>query len=283
MTIDTFRAGWSPTPESVPRPRFDVALRPEAVALPEKVDYFSQVRTVGMHLNDQWGCCTCSGDANIVQGVTAYGSGTEVVVPDSDVLKAYEKSGFNPKDGAPGSNPTDQGWTCGDALAYLKHTGMAGKKIAAYGQVSYTDHAKVMTCLYEFGYASLGVNLPQSAMDQFNEGKPWTVSGNSSILGGHCIIACGYTPTGPMIWTWGKPVQVSWSWFDTYTSECWPVVSLDWVSAASAKDPAGVDKAVLASEWETAVGQNPFVPSPDPSGNPGCLSAIAAIARRIRG
>lgn len=264
MPIETFRGGWQPTPEDVPRPRFDSALHPEAVTLPQSVDYFSQVTTVGMHLNDQWGCCTCSGCANIVQGITTYGLGKEVVVPDADVLKEYEKAGFNPNDGPPGNNPTDQGWTCADALAYLKHTGLAGHKIAAYGQVSYTDHAKVQLVLSQFGYASLGVNLPQSAMDQFNAAEKagtvatWSVSGSSTIIGGHCIIACGYTPLGPVIWTWGAHVQLTWAWVDTYVAEFWPVVSLDWVDGASKKDPEGVDKAALASEWESAVGQNPF-------------------------
>lgn len=265
MPIDTFRSGWSPTPESVPRPRFDSALRPAAVSLPATVDYFSQVGTVGMHLNDQWGCCTCSGDANVIQGITTYGLGSEVVVPDADVLAAYEQAGFNPNAGPPGENPTDQGWTCADALAYLKAHGMAGHKIAAYGQVGYTDRAKVQTCLYEFGYASLGVNLPQSAMDQFNQAEQagkvpqWTVTrAGSNVIGGHCIIACGYTPAGPVIWTWGAHVQLTWAWVDTYVAEFWPVVSQDWVSSASQKDPLGVDKNALAAEWEQAVGQNPF-------------------------
>lgn len=258
MPIETFRSGWVPTPESVPRPRFDTALRTDDVTLPASVDWFSSVHTVGMHLNDEWGCCTCSACANIVQGITTYGLGSEVVVPDADVLKEYEKSGFRPSDGSPGNNPTDQGWTCADALAYLKKHGMAGHKIAAYGQVSYTDHKKVMLCISEFGYASLGVNLPQSAMDQFNAGQPWTVSGNATIIGGHCITACGYTPAGPVIWTWGGRVQLTWAWLDTYTSEFWPVVSQDWVNSISQKDPAGVSRAALVTEWESAVGQNPF-------------------------
>lgn len=264
MPIENFRPGWSPTPESVPRPRLDAVLRPAAVTLPESVDYFSRVGSVGMHLNDRWGCCTCSGDANIIQGITAYGQGSEVVVPDDDVLTAYEQSGFNPNAGPPGENPTDNGWTCGDALAYLKYTGMAGHKIAAYGQVGYTDHAKVMLCLDEFGYGSVGVNLPQSALDQFSQGEQagavpvWSVSGSSVIVGGHCIVACGYTQTGPVIWTWGAHVQVTWQWWDTYVSEFWPVISEDWVNAASLVDPLGVDRDALVAEWEQAVGQNPF-------------------------
>lgn len=251
MTLEIFRAGWKPTPEDVPRPRFDVALKP--VTVPVSVDYYSGVPSVGMHLNDQLGCCTCAGDANIVQGITFYGQGTEFTVPDSDVLAAYEQAGY-----VPGNPSTDNGWTCGDALAYLKSTGMSGHQIAAYGQVSYTDHAKVMTCLWEFGYESVGVQLPQSAMDQFNAGQEWTVSGDSTIIGGHCIVACGYAATGPVIWTWGRAVQVSWQWWDTYVAECWPVVSKEWVSSASSQDPVGVNMAVLSQEWQSTVGQDPF-------------------------
>lgn len=254
MTLDTFRAGWRPTPEAVPRPRFDAALR-VGVSVPNEVDYYSEIPSVGMHLNDQLGCCTCSGDANIIQGITYYGSGTEFMVPDSDVLAAYESAGY-----VPGNPFTDNGWTCGDALAYLKATGMSGHKIAAYGQVSYTDHQKVMLCCWEFGYSSVGVNLPQSAMEQFNTGQPWTVAGNSAILGGHCVCQCGYTAQGPVIWTWGKAVQVSWDWWDTYVAECWPAVSQEWVSASKSADPLGVDLATLGQQWQAAVGQNPFQP-----------------------
>jgi hypothetical protein len=211
-----------------------------------------------MHLNDQWGCCTCSADANIVQGITFYGSDTEFVVPDSDVLAAYEQSGFRPDAGAPGSNPTDNGWTCADALAYLKASGMSGHQIAAYGQLGYTDHARVMTCIWEFGYASGGFALPQSAIDQFHAGEPFTVSGNAAIAGGHCMAYCGYTATGPVLWTWGKAVQVSWQWHDTYCSEFWAVVSREWVSAARQRDPLGVDLAALSQEWQATVGQDPF-------------------------
>lgn len=268
MPIEVFRAGWHPTPESVPRPRYDAALRPAAVSLPSSVDYFSKVGTIGFHLNNMWGDCTCAGCANIVQGITTYGLGTEYVVPDADVEAEYEQSGFNPNAGPPGENPTDNGWTCADSLAYLKAHGLGGHKIAAYGQAGYTDHAKVQLVIYEFGYGSTGVNLPQSAMDQFNAGPgesgmiEWTVSGNSSIIGGHCICPCGYTPTGPIIWTWNAPVQVSWAWWDTYVGEFWPVVSQEWCNAASQKDPLGVDMAELAQQWESAVGQNPFRPRP---------------------
>jgi hypothetical protein len=269
--VVTFRHGWNPTPRELPRPRFDAALL--AVAPPPSVDFYSAVPAVGLHLNDQWGCCTCAGDANIIQGVTAYGQGTETVVPDSAVLQAYEQSGFNPAAGPPGRNPTDQGWLITDALQFLKYTGMAGHRIAAYGQLgALGNHNAVMVCSAEFGYLSLGIYLPASAMDQFNAGHAWdVVARDGGILGGHCICMCGYNATGPVAWTWGKAQQLTWAFWDTYVSEAWPVVSHDWVSAASGKDPEGVDLVTLGAEFQSSVGQNPFPagsvtpPSPYPA------------------
>lgn len=213
--------------------------------------------------------CTCACDANIVQGITCYGQGSEVVVPDSVVLQAYEQSGFNPNAGPPGSNPTDQGWMVSDALALLKNSGMSGHRIAGYGQLaSVKDHTAVMTCAAEFGYLSIGINLPQSAMDAVNAGRlVWDVEGDGTIIGGHCTCVCGYTATGPVVWTWGLLVQVTWSFWDTYVEEAWPVVSQDWVSAASGKDPEGVDLVTLGAEFAAVTGQNPF-PAPAPAPSP---------------
>lgn len=280
----TFRAGWHPTPESVPRARFDAALRPR-ISLPASVDWYSKVPLVGLHLNDEWGDCTCACDANIVQGITFYGQGTEVEVPDSVVLAAYETTGFDPNAGDPGDNPTDNGWTCADALGYLTDPGMCDVQICGHGQLgNYTDHYKVQLSLYEFGYASAGVNLPQSAMDQFNANLPWTVSGDSSLIGGHDICYCGYNSTGPVAWTWGRAQQITWAWHDTYVSELWPVVSSYWVNKATGQDPEGVDTAVLGEEFEAVLGVNPFGPSPAPAAQAkGCLPFGKRLGRHSSG
>jgi hypothetical protein len=87
----------------------------------------------------------------------------------------------------------------------------------------------------------------------------------------NCICMCGYNATGPVAWTWGKAQQLTWAFWDTYVSEAWPVVSHDWVSAASGKDPEGVDLVTLGAEFQSSVGQNPFPagsvtpPSPYPA------------------
>jgi hypothetical protein len=260
----TFRHGWNPTPPELPRPRFDTALR--AVVPPASADFYSRVPVVGLHLNDQWGDCTCACDANLVQGITFYGQGTETVVPDQVVEQAYEQSGFNPNAGPPGSNPTDQGWLVSSALALLKNTGMCGCQIAAYGQLaSLADHSQVMVCAAEFGYMSLGLTVYQADMDQFNAGQTWDAAGNAGpLLGGHCICLCGYNSLGPVAWTWGRAQQMTWAFWDARVQEAWPVVSRDWVNAATGTDPEGVDLAVLGTEFQAVTGQNPF-PAPVPA------------------
>lgn len=257
----TFRGGWLPHPADLPEPRFDAALR-TAVTPPASADWYSAVPIVGMHANNLWGDCVEASLANIIQGETWYGQGNEVIVDDPAVIAAYSAiTGFNPNAGGPGSNPTDNGTNIADGLAYLKATGMAGHNIAAYGRVGVSDHARVMTCAAEFGYASIGINLPNSAVDQFNSVQVWdVVKSDGGSDGGHCTAMCGYTPVGPVAWTWGRPQQMTWSFWDAYVEECWPVVSHDWISAASGKDPDGVDLVTLGAEFQSVTGQNPFRP-----------------------
>lgn len=265
MTQISLYPGWKPTPASRPRLRLESVLNPRAVKLPGTVDHFSAVKSVGMHLNDTWGDCTTAADANIIQGLTTYGQGREVRISDTYVLAAYEASGFDPKAGPPGNNPTDQGWTVADSLSYLRKTGMAGRKIALYGQIEPSDTKRVSQAVYEFGYLSIGLNLPKSAVAQFNAGPAkgsahpvWSLTSDRSIDGGHCVCVAGYNSAGPLAWTWGSVVQMTWGFWRTYCEEVWAVVSSDWVSKVTGKDPDGVNVTVLGEEAKELLGTNPF-------------------------
>jgi hypothetical protein len=261
-----FRGGWLPTPANRPRVRMDAALR-TAVA-PVTVDYH-EMPVIGMHLNDEWGDCTVGSDANAIQLFTYYGQGLEIQVPDSDCLTAYEASGFDPAQGGPGQNPTDNGWTVADAFSYLQHYGMAGHKIALYGQVPADDSAKMQTAIWEFGCLSVGVNLPNIAMTQFNASSApvWdVVADDGGIAGGHCVLFAGYDSGFWYAYTWNAVVRITPAWWAKYGIEAWAPVSADWVSTASGKDPAGVDKYVLGQEFaDVTGGANPFpAPAPPP-------------------
>jgi hypothetical protein len=253
------------------------ALREETA--PPSVN-FSLIPTIGMHLNATWGDCVIGADANIVQQQSYFGQGDEVAVPDSVCLTAYEVvGGFNPKAGPPGKNPTDNGCQIPDGLSYLKKTGMCGVTIAGYGDVEYTQTGKIKTAIWEFGAVSFGVNLPNSAMTQFNNGQAWNYSPrlDNSLAGGHCVLACGYNASGFLAFTWGGLVLITWTWWEHFGSEAWPVVSHDWINKHTGMDPEGVDLAVLGTEFHAVTGHNPF-PAPAPAPAPGTVPPAPAAA-----
>lgn len=68
--------------------------------------------------------------------------------------------------------------------------------------------------------AYLGVVLPESAEQQTEQGKPWSVV-PSSIAGGHCVVGVGYDPEFLTIVTWGSLQKVTWDWWEKYAMETW--------------------------------------------------------------
>lgn len=236
-----------------------------AAAVPASADFYSGITYLGMMLNDSLGDCTCAGDGHIVEQQTALGDKQELKVPDSEVLKAYEHSGYKP-----GNPNTDQGWTVQAALDYLRTDGMRGQnmvtgaittwKIAAYGELNVKDHNEVKQAVYEFGCLSIGFDVPESAMQQFQEGQPWTVVNGSPIEGGHCVIVVGYDADYVYVVTWGAVQKMAWAFWDTYVDQAFAVISKDWQSNS------GLDLTAFGAEFSAMFGGgNPFDPAPSPS------------------
>jgi hypothetical protein len=278
-------------PEDLSRPRLTLAPHLRAAAPPPSADWYSHVQAWGSLGNSDWGDCVFAGNGHIVEQQTALGEGDETIVTDAEALAEYSAvTGFNPDAGPPGSNPTDQGATVQDGLADLRKNGLAGQKIAAFARVNQADQAEVKTALAELGAMSLGVNLPQSAMDQFDAGQPWTVSGDGTILGGHCITAVGYDEQYIYVVSWGKVVPATWEWLAAYCVEAWAVVSQMWAGLGG-KDPEGVDLHSLGAEFAALTGQgNPFPapspppppapPAPKPPVPPSVAAELAAVVRQ---
>jgi hypothetical protein len=100
-----------------------------------------------------------------------------------------------------------------------------------------------------YGAAFIGVQLPQSAMDQFNAGQPWTVEPGSPILGGHCILPVGYDASGIQCVTWGSIVTVTWPWWESYVDEVWCVISQEVIEAKQGTGPK-LDLATLTADLD---------------------------------
>jgi hypothetical protein len=189
------------------------------------VDLTTLIKAFAMFLNDQYGDCTCAGAAHAVQVFRAL-VGLPFTVTDADVLRMYEASGFRP-----GKPATDRGWTLQAAADYLKTTGLQGTpNIVASAAVSLTNLDEQQVALELFGGLYEGCEVPQSAITQYREGKPWTPTRHeSNIVGGHCITRPKNTlrKAGKHV-TWGSLQEATEAWERTYIDELMVFVPVDW-------------------------------------------------------
>jgi hypothetical protein len=154
--------------------------------------------------------------------------------------------GFQPTD--PPTN--DNGAAITDALNYMVTTGLAGEKIQAWAQIDQANQTAVKQAIYLFGSINIGVNLPNSAMDQTNAGEAWNVlSDDGGIAGGHCACVMGYGSVGLTCITWGQLQQMSWSWFSTYCDESYAELAEDWIGT-SGTAPNALNLAALQADLQ---------------------------------
>jgi hypothetical protein len=298
----TFRHGVKPPhpEETHPRMKFaQIRRRGVLPSAPSLVDYVTKVLTWPMYANDKWGDCVWAMIGHSIQAFTTYGRGKTITVTEADVINAYTAvTGFDPDAGPPGKNPTDQGTVIQDALNYWRKTGVGGHKILAFAEVNVTDPEEVDAALNLFGHLQLGINFPDTAMDQFNNGEPWDVVSHARIEGGHAVdlglahtimqsqlqhgqptVVSKNTRGNYEVITWAGVQEMTPAFWRKYVTECWVVVSEEWISVAGASPP-GLDEAALNDAFEALTGQPgplPVQPTPDPAPTPepsGCLGHL---------
>jgi hypothetical protein len=202
-----------------------------------------------MYLNDQLGDCTEACKAHIMQALSLNGAGTEITVSDSTVEGWYERdAGY-----VPGDPSTDNGAVIQDVLQNWQDDDQALFPISAFGELRDFYHiAAVKEALYLFGSVYLGINVPQSAMDQFNNGEPWTYVGDQNIVGGHAIPIQEIMPAGQLdvvhVVTWGQLQPMNIAFMHNYVEEAWVVVSKEWFNS-SGVDPSGLNLSQLQADF----------------------------------
>ena len=171
--------------------------------------------------NDRLGCCTISAIGHAIMAWNAEVAKTDAVPTDQQIQDTY----FTLTGGE------DAGCVEADVLHVWQTSGLFGHKIDAYAPVEIHDLVGIHQAIAFYGAAYLGVALPESAQQQFTTGRPWTVEPNSPIEGGHCILAVGYDHEYVQCVTWGGIVNVSYLWLATYMTECWAIISNEFVEA----------------------------------------------------
>ena len=220
---------------------FLTALKPP----PAKCDWSKGITQWSMSLNNQLGCCLV---ADFDHQLTAWSANTShgaspIVVPDSITLPVYSAiSGY-----VPGNPATDTGCVMSDGWSYFQNKGIYGNKIIGSAAVDPANMTNVKWGTYLLGGSSIGVNLPQSALDQNDAGKIWDIAGNSRIVGGHAVYIVAYDDVDKTFTcvTWGGLQKLTYNWFIKYTDEVWVAADELWIDNVSGLAPSNLRIASL--------------------------------------
>lgn len=239
--------------------RARVTLKPTAdISAPASANWVSgnfPVSELGMLGNDSVGDCVFAGSYHAVDVFEWNGRNVTTNFTAKQVLADYSTvTGYKP------SNPnSDQGATLQEGLDWWAKTGNGGYKIQAYAQIDNTNLALVQACIAYFGVVYAGLNVPSSAMTQFDAGQEWAVVSRSQIEGGHCVPLVGYDASSFTCITWAATQQMTTGFYQRYFDEAWVPISTDWLET-SGVTPSGLDGADANAQFQSLTGStsSPF-------------------------
>ncbi len=201
----------------------------------------------GMLANDKYGCCVWSGGAHESMLLNME-VGNIVPFDDAGVLGDYASTGFDPADPS-----TDQGTDVQQAANYRRTIGLLDAKdnrhkIAASLGLTPGNVSHLWQALYLFDIVGIGLQLPASAMDQFDKGQPWDVVTGSPIEGGHYVPMIAKRDMLYIV-TWGKLHPMTLRFFSTFCDEARTYLSQE--AIVNQKSPDGFDYATLQQAMRT--------------------------------
>lgn len=244
-----FKLGKTPAREDAVKLKLSSYLLSAAVKTPATAGHYSLEQTWGMLGNDKYGDCVLAGGDH--EHILWNKEGGKIVkFTDDTALADYSAiTGFNKND-----PNTDQGTDMQAAASYRLKTGLVDAsgerhKIGAYVAITTGNETQLREGVYLFGSVAVGIQFPSSAMDQFNEGKPWDVVDGASIEGGHYVPAVGYDPHYVYVVTWGKVQKMTWAFFAKYCDEALVYLSTEFMK--NGKSLEGFDLAQLQADLKS--------------------------------
>lgn len=249
--MKTFKLGKKPKRIDARTFRLDRYL-PTLPPVPVSVDWSGNVGQWFSLLNDAIGDCVIAASGHAEMLWTSLTS-AEFVPTDAQIQAAYTAiTGYDPSQtDAGGNNPTDQGTDVLTALNYWRKTGIAGRNIYSFAEVTPTNLDQVRASIAFFGGLFLGVNFPQSAMDSTNANLPWTTLNDANTLGGHCVWVVEFDALGLTCITWGQKQKMSWDWFEEYADEAYVLLSSDFINSNNGLAPSGFNLTQLQTDLQS--------------------------------
>lgn len=198
----------------------------------------------GMLGNDSVGDCVLAGAAHETM-LWNREQGRTIAFSDTSVLGDYSAiTGY-----IPGQSSTDRGTDMRDAMNYRRATGVADAsgarhQIAAYIALRAGNLDEIKQAIHLFSAASVGIQVPSTAMDQFNQNQPWDVVAGSSVEGGHYVPITGYDAALDMFHaiTWGRVQLVTPRFLAAYADEGFAALTNEALSATGSVDGFSLDQ-----------------------------------------
>ena len=197
--------------------------------------------------NDVAGDCTLCDAAHQTMLLTLEGGKSPARFTAKDVIGDYAViSGYD------GTDASDTGCDMQDVANYRQKTGVIDAngvrhKLQSWASLKVGDLTQLAQAAYIFGAASVGVQLPSSAPDQFDAQVPWSVVASDTIEGGHCITIVGVNSAGDFLaLTWGRLHAVQRAWLSKYMDEAIAPLSVEMLNAKGVS-PEAYDLPTLTS------------------------------------
>ena len=204
------------------------------------------IKDWGMLANDRHSCCVFSGAFHETMLWRAWAGAEIPTFTDANVISDYSAvTGYDPNDPS-----SDRGADMQRAASYRKKVGIVDAtgqrhQVAAYVSLKAGDVDQLALAAFMFGAVGLGVEMPTSAMDQFEQGEPWDVVSGAYVEGGHYIPCIGRNRAGNfLIITWGRLQAVTPAFIKKYMDEGVVYLSLEQLRGTGLS-PRGFDKVAL--------------------------------------
>ncbi|CAN5174242.1 hypothetical protein BH20BAC1_BH20BAC1_25260 [soil metagenome] len=205
---------------------------------------------------DKWGHlgnlkinnCTCAAAAHLIMNWTANIGKIKRPTMKSVIQSYAELTGYNPKTDGIG-NPIE----AIKALKFWRKKGIAGHKIIAFAKLDFKDEKQLKQAIYLYGGCYIGMNLPESAEQQYYDSKKWTVprsgltgAGTPGSWMGHAMIITGYNKNDLRAITWGKEMIMTIAFWKAYVDESYTIFSGDFIK--DDKTPTNISEEILMRE-----------------------------------
>jgi hypothetical protein len=151
----------------------------------------------------------------------------------------------------------DNGTDVQVALNWMQKTGFvddsgAAHKIGTFVSLEPGNFNQLWEALWLFEEVGIGINFPDSAMDQFNANLTWSVVPGSQIDGGHYIPLVGHP--SDTVWTcvtWAKRQTMTAAFITEYCDEAYAWIDPDRYSLVTGQTQQKFDDAELEQYIKT--------------------------------